>query len=203
MPAKKQTLRPSQESKSRSGSPSKTLKLARKLTNNGNYEHLVGVYMPSLPLIATSGRSVDLSKLTGRVVVYCYPKTGKPGMEMPAGWETIPGATGCTAESCAFRDQHNDLQVFNCQLFGLSTQSTEYQREAARRLHLPFELLSDVGLEYAHRLQLPMFQLGGETFIKRLTLISKNGRIEKVFYPIEHSEKNADDVIRWLAMNLK
>jgi peroxiredoxin len=167
--------------------------------DDGACRHLTGLRLPSVALMSTAGRLVDLSKQAGRVVVYCYPRTGQPEVEPPAGWDEIPGARGCTPQACAFRDHYADLQRLDAQVFGLSTQATDYQREAAERLHLPFELLSDSALEFAHALQLPTFEVAGLTLIKRLTLIVRDGRIEKVFYPVFPPDKNAGEVIDWLA----
>jgi peroxiredoxin len=142
---------------------------------------------------------VDLSSLPGRTVVYCYPRTGKPGQDLPRGWDEIPGARGCTPQSCSFRDHHAELRALGARVFGLSTQSTGYQREAAERLHLPFELLSDEGLAFAKGLDLPTFEVEGMTLIKRLTLIIDNGRIENVFYPVFPPGENAEEVVAWLS----
>lgn len=155
--------------------------------------------MPSVTLVATSGRTVDLSKLAGRIVVYCYPRTGQPDVDPPAGWDAIPGARGCTPQSCAFRDHHTQLRSLGALVFGLSTQDTTYQREVVERLHLPFELLSDAAFELTDALQLPTFEIAGFTLLKRVTLIVNDGRIEKVFYPVFPPDRNADDVIAWLA----
>ena len=132
------------------------------------------------------------------VVVYCYPRTGQPNAPVPAGWNEIPGERGCTPQACAFRDHDEELRALDTKDFGLSTQDTDYQREAVTRLHLPFELLSDGALEFAHRLQLPAFEFDRMTLIKRLTLIITDGRIEKVFYPVFPPDKNAEEVIEWL-----
>lgn len=167
--------------------------------DDGACDHLMGMRLPSVPLISTSGRVVDLSRLPGCVVVYCYPRTGRPDVNLPRGWDEIPGARGCTPQACAFRDHYRELQMLGAQVFGLSTQDTDYQREAAERLHLPFELLSDVALEFTQQLQLPTFQVEGMTLIKRLTLIVRDGQIEKVFYPVFPPDKNAEEVIHWLA----
>src|SRR5919201_4334418 len=129
--------------------------------DDGACDHLTGMRLPSVALMSTSGRVVDLSRLSGRVVVYCYPRTGQPGVEPPQGWDEIPGARGCTPQACAFRDHYQELQMLGAQVFGLSTQDTDYQREAVERLHLPFELLSDAALEFATQLWLPTFQVEG------------------------------------------
>jgi len=159
---------------------------------DGACNHLTGMRLPSVALRSTSGRLVDLAGLSGRVVIYCYPRTGRPDVDPPQGWNEIPGARGCTPQACAFRDHHQELQELGAQVFGLSAQDTDYQREAVARLHLPFELLSDSELELANRLRLPIFEIGGMRLIKRLTLIARGGQIEKVFYPVFPPDKNAN-----------
>jgi peroxiredoxin len=144
---------------------------------------------------------VDLAALPGRTVVYCYPRTGRPDQALPQGWNEIPGARGCTPESCAFRDHYGEIRARGARVFGLSTQDTAYQREAVERLHLPFDLLSDADLAFTTALRLPTFAVEGMTLIKRLTLILTDGRIDKVFYPVFPPDRNADDVISWLEQN--
>ncbi len=144
---------------------------------------------------------VDLSSLPERTVLYCYPRTGLPDKAPPTGWNEIPGARGCTPQSCAFRDHYRELQAFDAQVFGLSTQDTAYQCEAVERLHLPFELLSDEHLAFASALRLPTFTVESMILIKRLTLIIGSGCIEKVFYPVFPPDKNAEEVINWLSQN--
>jgi peroxiredoxin len=167
--------------------------------DDGATDHLPGTRLPSVPLISTAGEPVDLSKLPGRTVVYCYPRTGRPDQDLPQGWNEIPGARGCTPQSCSFRDHHEELRALGARVFGLSTQDTEYQREAAGRLRLPFELLSDERLEFAGALALPTFEADSMILLKRLTLVIEDGRIEKVFYPVFPPDKNAEEVIRWLS----
>jgi peroxiredoxin len=143
---------------------------------------------------------VDLSALKGRTVVYCYPRTGRPDQDLLPGWNEIPGARGCTPQSCAFRDHYEELKRSGAaEVYGLSTQDTDYQCEAVARLHLPFEILSDEKLELTRALQLPTFEIVGMTLIKRLTLIIRDGVIEHVFYPVFPSDRNAGDVLDWLA----
>ncbi len=167
--------------------------------DDGACAHLVGMRLPSVPLVATGGRIIDLAALAGRSVVYCYPRTGRPDQELPTGWNAIPGARGCTPQSCAFRDHYQKLRDLGASnLFGLSTQDTTYQREAVARLHLPFELLSDEKLKFARALKLPTFSVDGLTLIKRLTLIVCDGVIEKVFYPVFPPDANAPEVVSWL-----
>jgi peroxiredoxin len=165
---------------------------------DGAGDRLLGESLPSIALASTQGGYVDLAAISGRVVIYCYPMTGQPGVPLPDGWDAIPGARGCTPQSCAFRDHYRELKELGAQVFGLSTQSTEYQLEAKMRLHLPFELLSDCDLKFANALNLPMFEIENKHLIKRITLIAENRKIVKVFYPVFPPDKNADEVIDWL-----
>ncbi len=169
--------------------------------DDGACAHLAGMQLPAVRLASTGGRVVDLSQLPGRSVVYVYPRTGRPDQAVPTGWNQIPGARGCTPQSCAFRDHYRQLRALGVEhLFGLSTQETAYQREAADRLHLPFELLSDGRLEFARALKLPTFDVDGMTLIRRLTLIVCDGVIDKVFYPVFPPDRNAQDVAAWLSV---
>ena len=167
-------------------------------TDDGAADHLPGIQIPSVPLSSTAGETVDLSALSGRTVVYCYPMTGRPGSDLPSGWDEIPGARGCTPQSCSFRDHHAELRTLGARVFGLSTQDTDYQREATQRLHLPFALLSDEELAFADTLRLPTFEVEDMVLLKRLTLIIRDGRIEKVFYPVFPPDRSAEDVVGWL-----
>jgi peroxiredoxin len=170
--------------------------------DDGACAHLTGLRLPAVALASTVGGTVDLSQQPGTTVTYIYPRTGRPDQEVPAGWNAIPGARGCTPQSCAFRDQHAALKALGVErVYGLSTQDTEYQREAATRLHLPFELLSDASLAWAKALRLPTFTVEGMTLIKRLTLIARDGVIVKVFYPVFPPDGNAAAVLQWLAAN--
>lgn len=167
--------------------------------DDGAARHLQGVSVPPCPLPATDGTQVDLASLAGRVVVYAYPRTGRPGILNPPGWDLIPGARGCTPQTCSFRDHLAELQGLGIhRIFGLSTQSTAYQTEAATRLHLPFPLLSDESLRFTSALRLPTFEIIGMTLLKRLTMIIHDGRIEHVFYPVFPPDQNAAEVIAWL-----
>lgn len=166
--------------------------------DDGACDHLPGAPLPDLALPATDGSEIRLSELEGRTVVYCYPMTGRPGEPLPDGWDEIPGARGCTPQSCAFRDHHAELRGLGARVFGVSTQSTGYQREAAERLHLPFPLLSDEGLRFARAMGLPTFEAGGMTLIRRLTLVLREGRVETVFYPIFPPDASAEQVVAWL-----
>jgi len=168
--------------------------------DDGAALHLKGARTASVILQATDGRSIDLSLLRGRAVVYAYPRTGKPGVENPDGWDMIPGARGCTPQSCAFRDHFAELKTLGVDhLFGLSTQDTAYQREAAERLHLPFALLSDEHLKLTQAMNLPTFATNGMTLLKRFTLLIREGSVEHVFYPVFPPDKSASDVIDFLA----
>lgn len=168
-------------------------------TDDGAADHLPTTDVPSIGLPATDGDFVDLSTLPGRVVVYVYPKTGRPDEDVtPDDWEEIPGARGCTPESCGFRDAYHDLLEQVTAVFGLSLQTTDYQREARDRLGLPFELLSDADRAFTNRLNLPTFTAGDEQFLKRLTLVLNDGVIEHVFYPVFPPDEHAVEVLDWL-----
>jgi peroxiredoxin len=167
--------------------------------DDGCARHLPGMRWPDLALPATSGPAVNLSTLNGRTVVYIYPRTGVPGVDAPPGWDDIPGARGCTPQSCGFRDHFAELRALNvAHVFGLSTQETTYQREAAQRLHLPFPILSDAGLKLANALKLPSFAVTGMILYKRMALVIDDGTIAKAFYPVFPPDKNAEEVIAWL-----
>lgn len=166
--------------------------------DDGACDHLPGMTLPSLPLPATDGRMLDLATLPGRTVIYAYPRTGRPDQPPPDGWDAIPGARGCTPQSCAFRDHYADLRELGAEVVGLSTQDTEYQREAVDRLHLPFPLLSDADLALTQALRLPTFEVDGMVLTKRLTMIVRDGVVEHVFYPVFPPDSNAADVIAWL-----
>jgi peroxiredoxin len=167
--------------------------------DDGACAHLAGSKIPQLALPTTSGSTVDFSSLAGRSVIFCYPRTGLPGKEAPASWNEIPGARGCTPQNCGFRDEYANLQRAGVkQVFGLSTQSSSYQQEAAQRLHLPYLLVSDEKLAFAHALNLPTFIFEGETLIKRLTLIVDDGVITHVLYPVFPPDKSAADTLEWI-----
>jgi peroxiredoxin len=168
--------------------------------DDGAARHLRGLALPSIALSATDGSLVDLSRLAGRTIVYAYPRTGRPGVPNPPGWDMIPGARGCSPQSCAFRDHYAELKRLGVsQLFGLSTQDTDYQNEAAERLHLPFPLLSDASLALTRALSLPTFQVDGMTLLKRVTFVIDDGRITHIFYPVFPPDSNAAVVLNWLA----
>jgi peroxiredoxin len=167
--------------------------------DDGAADHLRGIAMPRISLRSTAGRTVDLSQLSAaRTVIYCYPMTGVPGKPLPEGWDLIPGARGCTPQTCGFRDQHAELAELKTEVFGLSTQTSEYQEEMANRLHVPFEILSDAEFKLCNALRLPTFEVEGVRLLKRLTLIVRAGQIEHVFYPVFPPNESASEVIRWL-----
>ncbi|HEX2257504.1 MAG TPA: peroxiredoxin [Afifellaceae bacterium] len=167
--------------------------------DDGAAGHLAGMRLPEIDLPATDGSTVDLAKLGGRTVVYIYPRTGRPGQDMPEGWDAIPGARGCTPQSCSFRDHFAELTNLGvARVFGLSTQDSEYQREAAERLHLPFPLLSDSELRLTEALFLPTFEVEGMTLLKRMALVIDDCVISQVFYPVFPPDRNADEVAEWL-----
>jgi peroxiredoxin len=168
--------------------------------DDGTASHLAGMQMPSVNLSATDGTTVDLSSMPGRVVIYVYPRTGIPGIDNPPGWDLIPGARGCTPQTCSFRDHFAELKALGVtHVFGLSTQDTAYQREVADRLHLPFAILSDEHFKVTDALRLPTFQTSGMRLLKRMALVIRDGIIEHVFYPVFPPDRNAGDVIAWLA----
>ena len=172
-------------------------------TDDGGAAHLRGMAIPSVSLRATTDIVVDLSQLTGRTVVFAYPRTGEPGrISLVDDWDMIPGARGCTPQTCSFRDLFAELRAAGARhVFGLSTQSNEYQAEMASRLHLPFPVLSDEKLKLTEALRLPTMEVAGLTLIKRLALIVDDGRITHVFYPVFPPDRNASDVLAWLKEN--
>lgn len=171
-----------------------------KPSDDGLATHLLGTKIFNLELPATDGSVVNLSKLLGLTVIYAYPRTGIPGQPpLFVDWDQIPGARGCTPQSCAFRDHFQELQALGVDhVFGLSTQDTDYQKEVVERLHLPFSLLSDANFNLTTALDLPTFGKNNIRLLKRLTLIIKDGLIIKVFYPVFPPDTNALEVITWL-----
>jgi len=170
--------------------------------DDGGMAHLFGRNLPDVALAATTGGSVSLARQAGRVIVYGYPKTGRPGLAPAQGWDLIPGARGCTPQSCGFRDHFADLKAQGvAAVYGLSTQDAAYQSEAAQRLQLPFPILSDADLAFAKAADLPTFSVEGETLLKRFALVVDDGRVTHVFYPVFPPDRNADEVLAWLAAN--
>lgn len=170
-----------------------------KPDDDGAAAHLFGMDLADVALPATDGSTVNLSALPGRSVVYAYPMTGRPGTALPDGWDMIPGARGCTPQACAFRDHFTELKALGVDfLFGLSTQSTPYQQEAASRLHLQFPLLSDADLRLTSAMRLPTMEVAGDKLLKRLTLIVENGAVRHVFYPVFPPNRSPHAVIAHL-----
>ena len=172
--------------------------------DDGAADHLGGMHLPAIELVATTGERVALPEVGSPwAVIYLYPKTGRPDTEMPTGWEMIPGARGCTPQTCAFRDHAADLAELGAEVYGLSVQTTEYQREMVERLHVPFPVLSDPGMDLGAALNLPTMSVEGSVLYKRLTLIVRGGRIEHAMYPVFPPDRNAGDVIAWLRRRME
>jgi peroxiredoxin len=168
--------------------------------DDGAADHLRGSPVPDVALPTTDGREVSLARIdAARVVVYAYPRTGVPGVSpLVDDWDMIPGARGCTPETCGFRDHHRELKAAGVEVFGLSTQETEYQRELVARLHLPFPILSDAELKLTRAWRLPAFEVAGQTLLRRLTLVIRRGRVEHVWYPVFPPDTHAEQVLAWL-----
>jgi peroxiredoxin len=167
--------------------------------DDGAADHLEGLTLPALSLPSTSGRDIDLAAAAERtLVLYLYPRTGKPGEPLPEGWDEIPGARGCTPQSCAFRDHFAELTALGAGILGLSAQPLTDQLEFAERVGLPYPILSDPELDLAEALELPTFEVAGMRLYRRLTLIARRGRIAKAFYPVFPPDRNAADVVAWL-----
>ena len=168
--------------------------------DDGAADHLPGMSVPAVELASTAGGTVSLAARAGRTVVYAYPRTGRPGEpSLVDDWDLIPGARGCTPETCGFRDHHAELAAAGAAVFGLSTQDTAYQRELADRLALPFSILSDERLELTRALRLPTFDAAGQTLLKRLTLLLSDGAIERVWYPVFPPDRHAAEVLEYVA----
>jgi peroxiredoxin len=167
--------------------------------DDGAARHLPGASMPAVALPSTAGGLVELGALgPGRTIVYVYPATGVPGVPLPAGWDLIPGARGCTPEACGFRDHHDELEQLGAAVYGVSSQTTAVQQEAATRLGLPFALLSDTEHLLAAQLGLPTFEVEGRRLYRRLTLIVRDAVIEHAFYPVFPPDTHAAQVLAWL-----
>jgi peroxiredoxin len=170
--------------------------------DDGAADHLPGVEVPPLAFRATTGGLADLAELAGgTLVAYVYPQTGVPGRPVPAEWDPVPGARGCTPQSCAFRDMSHELRSLGAEIVGISTQAFDEQREFATRNHLPYRLLNDSALSLATAIGLPTFEFGGDRYYRRLTFVARAGRIATVFYPVFPPEQNANDVAAWLRGN--
>jgi peroxiredoxin len=167
--------------------------------DDGATRHLPGRRLPALGLSSTAGRQVQLDALgPGWTVLYAYPRTGHPDEPGPPDWDAIPGARGCTPQACSYRDHHGELRALGAEVFGLSTQTTAYQQEMARRLQLPYEVLSDAEFRLTEALALPTFEAGGMRLLKRFTLLVRAGRIEACFYPVFPPDADAEQVVAWL-----
>lgn len=167
--------------------------------DDGACDHLLGIALPSLSLTSSAGESVNLSACANTLVIYFYPMLGRPDSPPLIGWNDIPGARGCTPQTCAFRDSHAEFKQLGVEVFGVSAQRLEDQQEAHARLHLPFSLLNDGQLALTQALKLPTFEYAGTRLIKRLTIIATGGLIRKVFYPVFPPNNNAHEVIAWLS----
>jgi peroxiredoxin len=167
--------------------------------DDGAADHLEGMAIPALALPSTSGEDIDLERAAkGTLVLYLYPRTGRPGEPLPDGWDDIPGARGCTPQSCAFRDHFGELRELGADVLGLSAQAVADQMEFAERVGLPYPILSDPELQLAEALDLPTFEVAGMRLYRRLTLIATKGRIANVFYPVFPPDRNAAEVVAWL-----
>ncbi|MGL1833875.1 peroxiredoxin [Rhodocyclaceae bacterium SMB388] len=169
--------------------------------DDGAADHLAGMCLPDVALQSTDGTVVNLAHLAGAWVIYVYPRTGRPGEPSPDGWNEIPGARGCTPQACSFRDHHAELAELGVRVTGLSAQSSEDQREARDRLHLPFLLLSDASLQLKGAIRMPTFVAAGKELYKRMAIVVVDGRIVKVFYPVFSPARNAEEVLAWLTQN--
>ena len=167
--------------------------------DDGAARHLVGKILPSIYLHATTGHKINLGQISGALVIYCYPMTGRPNVPLPDGWDQIPGARGCTPQSCSFRDHYQEIRSFGADVVGMSVQTTDYQKEMADRLHLPFAVVSDSNYEFQKALDLPTFEVGGMTLLKRLTLITVDGEIRAVHYPVFPSDSDPAWVLSHLS----
>jgi len=169
--------------------------------DDGACDHLTGSRIPPVELKAATGTTIDLSSVEGTVVIFFYPMNGRPDSPPMTGWNDIPGARGCTPQSCSFRDHYSQLEKLGVRVFGVSSQPLADQKEARDRLELPFELINDSNLDLAKAMNLPTFEYNSYTYIRRVTVISENGIIKKIFYPVFPPDKNMTDVIEWLENN--
>lgn len=166
--------------------------------DDGAANHLIGLHLPNLSLLSTNGSSINLTSFKNFLVIYCYPMTGKPNVPLPTGWDQIPGARGCTPQSCSFRDHYQEIKALKADVLGLSVQATNYQKEMTERLQLPFPVVSDSDFKFQQALNLPTFTVEGQVLLKRLTLIAKEGEIVSVHYPVFPSDSDPVWVIDYL-----
>lgn len=167
--------------------------------DDGGANHLVrGLALPDIALPATTGAQVSLAHRSGWTVVFAYTWSGRPGIANPPDWDIIPGAHGSTSQAEGFRNLHGAFQEHGVDVFGLSLQATEWQGEFAARLALPFPLISDAACGLQRGLRLPTFDTGGVTYLKRLTLVVRDGRIERVFYPVHPPAAHPREVLLWV-----
>ena len=166
--------------------------------DDGGSSHLIGSKIVSIELRSTNGLKVDLGSIKGKVVIYCYPMTGRPDVPLPDGWNEIPGARGCTPQSCSYKDHYKEFQELGVEVYGLSTQTTDYQKEMVDRLFLPFDVLSDGQMELTQALNLPTFVVNGMVLLKRLTMIVEDSVIKSVHYPVFPSDSDPDWILDYL-----
>lgn len=171
--------------------------------DDGACDHLLNSRVPSISLKSTSGTTIDISETKGTVVIFFYPMNGKPDSPLMTGWNDIPGARGCTPQVCSYRDSYVSLEKLGLKVYGISSQSLADQKEARARLTLPYDLLNDSGLELTKAMKLPTFEYRTSTYIKRITLIVRDGVVLKTFYPVFPPDKNVSDVIEWLKLTLQ
>ncbi len=170
-----------------------------KPINDGAADHLLGLKLPEITLTSTDDEKINLAELKGKVVIFCYPKTGRDGVTMPEGWDQIPGARGCTPQTCSYRDNYQEIKQLGAKIFGLSTQKTDYQKELADRLNLPFSILSDEKMQLTKALSLPTFAIDDMLLLKRCAMITENAKIIALKYPVFPSNSDASWVIDYLA----
>jgi peroxiredoxin len=162
--------------------------------DDGAADHLPGTRLPPVRLPASNGAEVLVGEPSGRTLIFCYPHIGEPGAALPADWDLIPGARGCTTEACGFRDWYAESAELDVQIFGVSTDDSAYQQKCVERLALPFPLVSDSGLELASAWRLPLFEAEGRVYLKRLTMLMRDGVVERVWYPVFPPDRHAAEV---------
>lgn len=171
--------------------------------DDGACKHLEGMSLPSVKLITTKDREVNFSLSKKPCVIFFYPRTREPNMPTPDSWDLIPGARGCTPQSCGYKDLFSEFQNLGFEVFGASSQTTEYQNEFVSRMHIPFEILSDENFQLTNSLNLPTFNFNGMRLIKRLAFVIENQKITKAFYPVFPPNENASSVLSWLKARIK